>query len=99
MRRVVVVGASLAGHATGRALRRLGYDGDLVFIGAEPHRPYDRPPLSKEYLAGASVELSLEASSEDLDAEWLLGQPAVAFDAARRTVTLTDRVFVADGVV
>jgi len=99
MRRVVVVGASLAGHAAGRALRRLGYDGELVFIGAEPHRPYDRPPLSKEYLAGASVELSLEASSEDLDAEWLLGQPAVAFDAARRTVTLTDRVFVADGVV
>src|SRR6185437_15973484 len=97
MRRVVVVGASLAGHAAGRALLRLGYDGELVFIGAQPHRPYDRPPLSKEYLAGAEVNLSLEAG--ELDAEWLLGQPAVGFDASRKTVTLADRSVEADGVV
>jgi NADPH-dependent 2,4-dienoyl-CoA reductase/sulfur reductase-like enzyme len=95
--RVIVVGASLAGHATGRALRRLGYDGELVFVGAEAHRPYDRPPLSKEYLAGDEVDLSLEAG--DLDAEWLLGRPAVAFDAATRTVTLADRSLTGDAVV
>ncbi len=99
MNRIVVVGASLAGHATGRALRQLGYDGELVFVGEEPHRPYDRPPLSKEFLAGHDVDLSLEIDGEDLGAEWLLGAAAVSFDAASREVRLPDRTLVADGVV
>src|SRR6185437_2356941 len=61
---VVIVGGSLAGISTARALRKQGYDGGLTIVGAEPHRPYDRPPLSKEFLgAGSGVEepeLSLE---------------------------------------
>ncbi|MVO87335.1 hypothetical protein GPA10_21855 [Streptomyces sp. p1417] len=51
MRTVAVVGASLAGLYAARELRAQGYDGRLVIIGAEPHPPYDRPPLSKDFLA------------------------------------------------
>ncbi|SMD27377.1 Pyridine nucleotide-disulphide oxidoreductase [Kibdelosporangium aridum] len=45
---VLVVGASAAGLATAEALRRKGYRGRLTLLGAEPHLPYDRPPLSKQ---------------------------------------------------
>ncbi|CAM5492965.1 hypothetical protein ADK46_20730 [Streptomyces rimosus subsp. rimosus] len=48
---VTVVGASLAGLYAARALRAEGFDGRLVIVGAERHRPYDRPPLSKSFLA------------------------------------------------
>jgi NADPH-dependent 2,4-dienoyl-CoA reductase/sulfur reductase-like enzyme len=77
---VVVVGASLAGLSTARALRAQGYAGALTIIGDEIHRPYDRPPLSKEFLSSleAPVELSLEAEGEDLDAIWRLGERAAA---------------------
>ncbi len=77
---VVVVGASLAGLSTARALRAQGYSGTLTIIGDEIHRPYDRPPLSKEFLhtLDAQVELSLEAEGEDLDATWRLGERAAA---------------------
>lgn len=76
---VLVVGASLAGLSTARALRSQGYDGRLTVIGAERHRPYDRPPLSKEFLQSVDgqVELSLEADDEDLDAGWRLGEWAI----------------------
>ena len=62
MRTVAVVGASLAGLSAARALRSQGYDGRLVLIGDETHRPYDRPPLSKDFLAGLTgeAELALE---------------------------------------
>lgn len=78
--RVVIVGASLAGLSTARALRARGYDGDLTIIGAELHRPYDRPPLSKDFLASVvdQLELSLEADDEDLNADWRLGELACA---------------------
>src|SRR5215472_13837314 len=52
LERIVVVGASLAGLRSVEALRRLGYAGRMTLVGAEPHLPYDRPPLSKEVLAG-----------------------------------------------
>src|SRR5918998_3887226 len=50
----VIVGASLAGAKAAEELRQQGYDGRIVLIGAEPERPYERPPLSKEYLRGES---------------------------------------------
>ena len=45
-----VVGAGLAGAKAAEALRAEGFDGNIVLLGAEPHRPYERPPLSKAYL-------------------------------------------------
>ncbi|MGW1512220.1 NAD(P)/FAD-dependent oxidoreductase [Streptomyces sp. NPDC002394] len=102
MRTVAVVGASLAGLSAARALRKQGYDGRLVLIGDEPHRPYDRPPLSKEFLAGrvGEADLALEADGEDLGAEWLLGVRATGLDRADRSVRLADgRTVRADGIV
>ncbi|MGW4172045.1 NAD(P)/FAD-dependent oxidoreductase [Streptomyces chartreusis] len=102
MRTVAVVGGSLAGLSAARSLRKQGYDGRLVVIGDELHRPYDRPPLSKEFLAGTlgEPELALETDDEDLRAEWLLGTRAVALDHAERTLRLADgRQVRADGFV
>ena len=99
---VLVVGASLAGHATARALRTQGFDGAITLVGDEPERPYDRPPLSKDFLAGrvAAADLALETPGEDLGVDWLLGTAATALDVADRRVTLADgRTLTADAVV
>ncbi len=101
MRRIVVVGASLAGICTARALRAQGFGGELVVIGAERHRPYDRPPLSKELLSGGAApdELALEAEGEDLGLTWRLGTRATALSAGP-TVHLEDgERLECDGVV
>ncbi|HEY7106522.1 MAG TPA: FAD-dependent oxidoreductase [Acidimicrobiia bacterium] len=100
---VAVVGASLAGLRAVETLRRDGFDGRLVLVGAEPHLPYDRPPLSKGVLAGelqpADVALRRD-TYEELDLDLRLGRRAVALDVADRAVELDDgeRV-VADGIV
>ena len=97
-----MVGASLAGLSAARSLRKQGYDGRLVVIGDEHHRPYDRPPLSKEFLAGTlgEADLVLETEDEDLGAEWLLGTRATGLDRTDRAVRLADgREVRADGVV
>jgi 3-phenylpropionate/trans-cinnamate dioxygenase ferredoxin reductase subunit len=91
--RVVVVGASLAGLRSVEELRRLGYDGEVAVVGAEPHEPYDRPPLSKDVLAGEADEQDLGLRRQplaDLEAEWHLGRRATSLDVAARTVTLDD---------
>lgn len=49
---LVIVGASLAGAAAAATLRQDGFDGEVLLIGAEPQLPYERPPLSKQYLRG-----------------------------------------------
>lgn len=103
MRTVAVVGASLAGLCAARALREQGYDGRLVVIGAERHRPYDRPPLSKGFLTGACVESDLDLEDADdqaLDVDWRLGAAAVRLDRRSRRLTLADGAQVlVDGVV
>lgn len=101
---VLVVGASAAGLATAEALRRRGYPGALTVLGAEPHLPYDRPPLSKQLLAGqwdtARTRLRDPAVLAGLDAEFVLGDPAVGFDVGNRTVhTASARALRADRVV
>ena len=50
----VIVGASLAGAKAAQELRDRGFDGEITLIGSEPERPYERPPLSKDYLRGES---------------------------------------------
>ncbi|MFC9913393.1 NAD(P)/FAD-dependent oxidoreductase [Streptomyces sp. NPDC059862] len=108
MRSITVVGASLAGLSTVRALRAEGYDGEIVVIGEERHTPYDRPPLSKDFLKGGldadALALGDADEYEDLDVQWLLGERAVRLDPVARTVTLaggrhvrTDGVVVATG--
>ncbi|MBZ6194841.1 FAD-dependent oxidoreductase [Streptomyces olivaceus] len=104
MRTVTVVGASLSGLYAARELRAQGFDGRLVIVGEETHAPYDRPPLSKEYLTGRAPEedLALTDAEEhaELDAEWLLGVRARSLDARGRTVELGDgRTVSTDGVV
>lgn len=102
MRTITIVGASLAGLYAAQALRAQGFDGEVVVVGDELRRPYDRPPLSKEFLAGkidADV-LSLESADDDLRARWLLGSPAVSLCPATREVVLADGTRVgSDGVV
>lgn len=102
--RVLVVGASASGLTTAEALRRKGYTGALTVLGDEPHVPYDRPPLSKQVLAGEWEPDRAALRTEDvlsaLDAEFVLGDPAVALDPATRTVrTDSGRESTADAVV
>jgi NADPH-dependent 2,4-dienoyl-CoA reductase/sulfur reductase-like enzyme len=102
VRSVAVIGASLAGLSAARALRRQGFDGELTIVGAEARRPYDRPPLSKEFLAGdiGEGDLALELDDENLDARWLLGVHATGLDAGAGAVVLDDGTEVrADGVI
>lgn len=93
VRTVLVIGASLAGLRAVEELRRLGYDDRVVVVGAEPHLPYDRPPLSKELLTGewGPEQVTLRKQGyDDLAVEWRLGVRARTLDVAARTVTLDD---------
>jgi len=90
VRRVVIVGASLAGLRAAQAARTGGFDGELVVVGEEVHRPYTRPPLSKELLAGEHEAERVVLPSDTLDAQWRLGVPATKLDRARRRVVLSD---------
>ena len=91
---IVIVGGGLAGQRCAEALRRHGYDGAIRMVCAEEHRPYDRPPLSKELLEGSHSEESIayrplewyEHHSIDL----LLGVGATSLDPAERRVELSD---------
>lgn len=91
MRSVVIVGASLAGFSAAQALRRRGFDGTLALVGDEPHLPYQRPPLSKQFLAGAWDRARIDARIADgLQLEWLLDARACALDRSRNEVALAD---------
>ncbi len=99
---VVVVGGSLAGLRALEALRHDGYRGQLTLIGAESHEPYDRPPLSKDFLAGAADAASLalrKQGYDDLDVTLALGAPAHSLDVDARTVGVGDDTLRFDGMV
>ncbi|HKH69814.1 MAG TPA: FAD-dependent oxidoreductase [Vicinamibacterales bacterium] len=97
LRRIVIVGASLAGLRAAEALRDRGFDGELTLIGDEPHRPYDRPPLSKQVLQGAwEPEQTFFRKKDGYDAlalDMRLGVRAVSVDLRARRVALADGTF------
>jgi NADPH-dependent 2,4-dienoyl-CoA reductase/sulfur reductase-like enzyme len=78
--RIAVVGASLAGLRAAETLSLRAPDVEVVVIGAEPHRPYDRPPLSKKLLSGEwepdRIHLRPADSFDELDVEWRFGVAA-----------------------
>ncbi len=75
VQRVVVVGAGLAGARSVQELRAQGFAGEVLLLGAEPHLPYDRPPLSKQVLLGQADGSALDGP---LDADVRLGVAATA---------------------
>ena len=104
MQNIVIVGASLAGLRAAETLRAEGYEGTITFIGNEPHLPYDRPPLSKNYLSGEwepeRVMLRKTEVYDELELFWMLGRTATALDTTARTVTLDgDEKVSYDGLV
>lgn len=102
---VVVVGASVAGVHAAQALRRAGFSGPVHLVGDEPHRPYDRPPLSKTYLTDDEVDedrLVLRPVAEPgaLELTWHLGSRAVWLSSDHQTIGLSSgETLAADGVV
>jgi len=87
----VIVGANLAGGAAVSTLRQEGFDGRLVMIGAEPHLPYERPPLSKQYLRGEQTENAYLRQAdwyEENQVELMLSTRAERVDPKERVVRL-----------
>lgn len=87
---VVVVGASIAGISAVDALRAEGFDGRIMLIGAEPHGPYARPPLSKGVLDGSLAPESTLLPVPEAGVELRTGVAATGLDQDRRVVTLDD---------
>jgi len=89
---IVIAGAGAAGNAAAETLRREGFDGRVVLVGREDSVPYDRPNLSKDYLAGKAPEEWIPLRSPEFYAEQKieleLGKEIVELETARRRVTL-----------
>jgi 3-phenylpropionate/trans-cinnamate dioxygenase ferredoxin reductase component len=90
----VIVGASLAGAKAAETLRQEGFDGRVVLVGAEDDRPYERPPLSKDYVRGEVGREKVYVHGERFYAEHgielRLGRTAVRLDTSHREVELDD---------
>lgn len=93
-RTVVVIGSSIGGVRTAQALRSEGFDGRVVLVGEESQLPYDKPPLSKQFLTGQwdvdRVLLLTEEKADKDSIELRLGVPAARLDVAARQVLLAD---------
>ena len=91
---VAIVGAGAAGNSAAETLRHLGFEGSITLIDAEESAPYDRPNLSKDYLAGTAPDewLPLHPRSyyDELAVELALGRRVVALDSATKRLTFDD---------
>jgi 3-phenylpropionate/trans-cinnamate dioxygenase ferredoxin reductase subunit len=100
---VTIVGASLAGYWAAETLRRDGFEGRISLIGDEHHAPYDRPPLSKKYLAGDldddRLALTTAERLADLQLDLRLGCSATGLDVAGRTLEVDGAGEPFDGLV
>ncbi|MDO8299143.1 NAD(P)/FAD-dependent oxidoreductase [Lacisediminimonas sp.] len=89
---VIVAGGGQAGAQAAVSLRQAGFEGRIVLVGDEPSLPYQRPPLSKDYLAGKLEESGLLLRAEkvyaDQRVELMLGEQITAIDTARRSISL-----------
>ncbi|HXV31569.1 MAG TPA: FAD-dependent oxidoreductase [Sinorhizobium sp.] len=92
MRHIVIVGAGECGARAAFALREKGFDGQITLIGAEPHLPYERPPLSKEGLAGSELPKYVAGAERYAEAgiTVLMGTWAETVDRAQKAVILAD---------
>ncbi|MFI9200783.1 NAD(P)/FAD-dependent oxidoreductase [Streptomyces sp. NPDC053048] len=88
-RRVVIVGAGMAGVQTAVALREQGWDGAISLLGAEPHPPYDRPPLSKSVLLGKAEGSAFEVDFGSLGIDLELGREATGLRADEHVLETT----------
>jgi 3-phenylpropionate/trans-cinnamate dioxygenase ferredoxin reductase subunit len=89
----VIVGAALAGAKAAETLREEGFDGRIVLVGAEPARPYERPPLSKDYLRRETTDKPYvhdEGFYEENDIELRIGTEVESIDRSGSDVVLTD---------
>jgi 3-phenylpropionate/trans-cinnamate dioxygenase ferredoxin reductase subunit len=101
---IATVGAGQTAAVAARTLRRRGFDGRIVLVGDEPHAPYQRPPLSKEFLSGtdtfASLRLLPETWLANNDIEIVTGTEVTRVDPGTRAVELAGRTaIVADAVL
>ncbi|GAA2301548.1 FAD-dependent oxidoreductase [Glycomyces scopariae] len=90
---IVIAGGGLAAAKAAQTLRDEGYGGDLVIVAGEPHRPYERPPLSKDYLRGDADRSALFTVDEDWyrdNADLRTGVPATGLDTAAHRLALAD---------
>lgn len=104
MHNIVIVGASLAGTRAAETLRAEGFTGIITMVGDEPHKPYDRPPLSKNFLAGEwdtdRIALRKPEALEELQLTWKLGAAAIALNTNASTLTLaTGETITYDGLI
>ena len=106
--RFVIAGGGLAGATAAETLRNEGFDGTIQIVAGEPHPPYLRPPLSKEYFTGKAERETIFVQSAEWYAEKrvevLTGSPVVALDVVAHTVALEggrslafDRLLLATG--
>lgn len=94
LERIVIVGAGQAAAQAIDTLRRRGFKGSLTLVGEEPHAPYQRPPLSKKYLAGslerARLAIRPESFYHEHSVELVLGRRAVRLELAQQRAVLDD---------
>lgn len=86
----MIVGAGMAGVQTAVALRERGFTGSVTLIGAEPHQPYDRPPLSKAVLLGKAEDSAFDVDFEALDVELRLGLEVTGVHPSRYELDTVD---------
>ena len=87
---IVIVGAGLAGLRAAERLRERGFDGTVTIIGGERHRPYNRPPLSKQLLTGelTPADLAFRTLPAELDVNWRLGTRVLGINSDARELRL-----------
>lgn len=104
MTHLIIVGGGLAGGTAAATLRAEGFDGEVTLVADEPHAPYQRPPLSKGYLAGREGQDAVILHPAEWYAEQrielITGVAATALDPAARTLALGDgRTLAYDGML